>query len=79
MFTAICRGTLWLKKKADESWWTEKAALPCAREPKFEPEKKIGRVGMTGSTTGPHLHWGLKYDGVWVDPAVVIKAMYDSQ
>jgi murein DD-endopeptidase MepM/ murein hydrolase activator NlpD len=41
--------------------------------------EKIGRVGMTGSTTGPHLHWGLKYDGVWVDPAVVIKAMYDSQ
>jgi murein DD-endopeptidase MepM/ murein hydrolase activator NlpD len=41
--------------------------------------EKIGRVGMTGSTTGPHLHWGLKYDGVWVDPAVVIKAMYDTQ
>lgn len=41
--------------------------------------ERIGRVGMTGSTTGPHLHWGLKYNGAWVDPAVVIKAMYDSQ
>ncbi len=46
---------------------------------KIRAGEKIGRVGMTGSTTGPHLHWGLKYDGVWVDPAVVIKAMYDNQ
>lgn len=37
--------------------------------------QRIGRVGMTGATTGPHLHWGLKYQGLWVDPALVIKAM----
>jgi murein DD-endopeptidase MepM/ murein hydrolase activator NlpD len=37
--------------------------------------QRIGRVGMTGSTTGPHLHWGLKYQGLWVDPALVITAM----
>jgi murein DD-endopeptidase MepM/ murein hydrolase activator NlpD len=36
---------------------------------------RIGRVGMTGSTTGPHLHWGLKYNGAWVDPGIVIRAM----
>ncbi len=41
--------------------------------------QRIGRVGMTGSTTGPHLHWGLKYDGAWVDPAMVIKAEFDYQ
>lgn len=40
---------------------------------------RIGRVGMTGRTTGPHLHWGLKYDGGWVDPAYVLQAMYTSQ
>lgn len=40
---------------------------------------QIGRVGMTGRTTGPHLHWGLKYDGHWVDPALVIRAMYAGQ
>lgn len=40
---------------------------------------RIGRVGMTGRTTGPHLHWGLKYDSNWVDPALVIRAMYANQ
>jgi murein DD-endopeptidase MepM/ murein hydrolase activator NlpD len=37
--------------------------------------QRIGRIGMTGRTTGPHLHWGMKYQGSWIDPAVVLKAM----
>jgi murein DD-endopeptidase MepM/ murein hydrolase activator NlpD len=37
---------------------------------------RIARIGMTGRTTGPHLHWGLMYGGKYVDPAQVINAMY---
>ncbi|WP_460200016.1 M23 family metallopeptidase, partial [Scytonema sp. NUACC21] len=40
---------------------------------------RIGRVGMTGRTTGPHLHWGLKYAKNYVDPATVLRAMFSQQ
>lgn len=41
--------------------------------------QRIGRIGMTGRTTGPHLHWTLKYMGKYVDPALVLRAMYTAQ
>lgn len=28
----------------------------------------IGYMGMTGKVTGPHLHWGIKRAGEWIDP-----------
>lgn len=40
---------------------------------------RIARVGMTGRTTGPHLHWGLKYGGQYIDPAPVITEMIRQQ
>lgn len=40
---------------------------------------RIARVGMTGRTTGPHLHWGLKYGGQYIDPAPVITEMIKQQ
>jgi murein DD-endopeptidase MepM/ murein hydrolase activator NlpD len=28
----------------------------------------VGRVGSSGVATGPHLHWGLRVNGAYVDP-----------
>ena len=32
----------------------------------------LGKVGGTGRVTGPHLHWGAKVEGMWVDPQTLL-------
>ena len=39
---------------------------------RVEQRQLIGTVGTTGRSTGPHLHFGLKRNGRFVDPMVVI-------
>ena len=34
----------------------------------IQPGQRIGTIGSTGASTGPHLHWGLYLHGVAVDP-----------
>jgi murein DD-endopeptidase MepM/ murein hydrolase activator NlpD len=39
---------------------------------KVEKGELLGRVGSTGQVTGPHLHFSVKADGLYVDPARVL-------
>lgn len=40
---------------------------------KVRQGQKLGLVGKTGRVTGPHLHWGVKVDGLWVDGLTLLK------
>ncbi|MCP9840068.1 M23 family metallopeptidase [Synechococcus sp. J7-Johnson] len=35
----------------------------------------IAHLGLSGRTTGPHLHWGIRYRGTWLDPGLILRAM----
>jgi murein DD-endopeptidase MepM/ murein hydrolase activator NlpD len=67
--------------ESDGDRWLIDAAggLKIRQGDSVEAGQPIGRVGLTGRTTGPHLHWGLKYQGTWVDPARVLQAMVAAQ
>ena len=32
----------------------------------------IAYEGMTGKTTGPHLHWGVRYNDTWMNPRLFL-------
>ena len=40
---------------------------------RVEPGQVIGLVGATGRATGPHMHWGMNWFGVRVDPQLLVE------
>lgn len=45
---------------------------------KVERGTVIGYMGMSGNTTGAHLHFGIKVNGNWVDPEPYLNKDYPS-
>lgn len=50
-------------------------AVQLRRGQRLRTGQTIGHVGLSGNTTGPHLHWGVRYGNRWLDPAAVLRAM----
>ncbi len=56
-----------------ESLYAHQSRIRVKRGQKVKKGQIIGYVGSTGRSTGPHLHFGLKKNGRWINPMTVLR------
>lgn len=66
----------------DHGMGLNSAFLHCARLDVKEGDvvhqgQMLGAIGMTGRATGPHLHWGMKWNAARIDPMLLAGDMSD--
>lgn len=50
-------------------------SFACAQNDLLEAGAVLGRVGSTGRSTGPHLHWGVRLQNQRIDPLVLLELL----
>jgi len=55
------------------SLYAHQSRIRVKRGQKVKKGQVIGYVGSTGRSTGPHLHFGLKKNGRWINPMKVLR------
>ena len=56
-----------------------KGSLKVKTGDKVKQGQILGRMGATGNVTGAHLHFGIKKNGKWINPAPYINADYEKE
>lgn len=56
-----------------ETWYAHLDAFRVGERDRVRQGERIGRVGTSGNSTGPHLHYEVHVNGQAVDPAPYLK------